>query len=449
MSDKEEASKKSSFSFGFSKTNTKKVLIDSKIREESTKEATEETDYVLDVNKGNIKGSKKVEVKEDLVIPCAGNTYKTPKSEIVQKKDPSDEKPLDQLTEEELAARELIQESKEWQENQDRDTKPNENLIIQNKDNEQALFEADVESRPEVSSHDDYEKIPVEGFGMGMLRGMGFKNDEGIGGFRKAKIDCIEPVIRPKGLGLGASRTSANPKAGSDKNKEELVLKKGAYVRIDKGPNKGQYGEVDGLDDETARVVVRIHGNIISVSENVIQVVDKSEFKKFKNVINKDMYEKYSEKQKEREKEWNKRPIFEDLKDNDKPDKPKKSKKPSSTWVRRNLKVRIIDKKSKYYKQKVIVTDVISHDRIEVVTDSKRVLDDIDPYDVETVIPKEEFSLIMIVNKNSEHKEKIAEMLRKDSRKGIATVRILPDKEEVLNLSYDDICEVIDNPDDY
>merc|ERR1712150_471627 len=60
--------------------------------------------------------------------------------------------------------------------------------------------------------------------------------------------------------------------------------------------------------------------------------------------------------------------------------KSKKSKK--STWVRRGLRVRIVDKKSKYYKEKVIVNDVVSYDQIECVTKSGKVLDNIDPYDV-------------------------------------------------------------------
>lgn len=39
-----------------------------------------------------------------------------------------------------------------------------------------------------------------------MLRGMGFKDGHGIGGFKTLAVACIEPVIRPKGLGLGAAK---------------------------------------------------------------------------------------------------------------------------------------------------------------------------------------------------------------------------------------------------
>ena len=322
MSDQnDEGPKKPYFSFGFSKTSGAKKLIDSKIRDDSTKEKVEEKDIILDVSGKKIKGTKKEEVKVDLVIPCIGNTYKgvqkkeeTPPVEI---KSETVEIPSRELTEEEKAAKEIIEESKTWEENQDKGKNPNENLIISVQKNEnepeldeKAIFDADVEAKPEASKLEDYEKIPVEGFGMAMLRGMNFKPDEGIGGFRKAKIDCIEPVMRPKGLGLGATRAPTNSssenKNGESDKKEKLVLKKGAYVQITRGSNKGKYAEVDGLDEQNARVIVRIgkKSDSISVSENIIQLVSKRDYEKGKNVLNQADYDLHAEKQKKREKQW-------------------------------------------------------------------------------------------------------------------------------------------------
>lgn len=39
-----------------------------------------------------------------------------------------------------------------------------------------------------------------------MLRGMGFKEGQGVGGFKQVAVACIDPVVRPKGLGLGAAK---------------------------------------------------------------------------------------------------------------------------------------------------------------------------------------------------------------------------------------------------
>lgn len=255
----------------------------------------------------------------------------------------------------------------------------------------------------------------------------------------------------------------------TDNKNEKLVLKKGAFVRIISGNSKdqdgvklkGQYGEVEGLDEDNARVIVRIRGESISVSENVIQLVDYKEYKKMKNTINADQYDEYSKKQKEREKEWkkneendeetntsssrkrsSKNDNYDDDDSQDKEYYAKKSKKSKkSTWVRRGLRVRIVDKRSKYYKEKVIVNDVVSYDQIECVTKSGKVLDNIDPYDVETVIPKEELSIVMIV-RGSDFKGKVAELLKTDFKREMLAVRLLPDKDEVLKLSFDDVCEM-------
>ena len=457
MSDQnDEVAKKPSFSFGFSKTSGAKKLIDSKIRDDSTKEKVEEKDIILDVSGKKIKGTKKEEVKVDLVIPCIGNTYKgvQKKEETpVEIKSETVEIPSRELTEEEKAAREIIEESKTWEENQEKGKNPNENLIISVQKNEnepeldeKAIFDADVEAKPEASKLEDYEKIPVEGFGMAMLRGMNFKPDEGIGGFRKAKIDCIEPVMRPKGLGLGATRAPTNSsenKNGESDKKEKLVLKKGAYVQITSGTNKGKYAEVEGLDEQNARVIVRIKkSDSISVSENIIQLVSKRDYEKGKNVLNQADYDLHAEKQKKREKQWENdkkrdRQIFDIDENQDSKISKKSSKILKITWIREGLKVRIIDQDSKYYKEKVLVTNV-NENKIECRTDSKKYVDIKAKY-LETVIPKESGAYLMIVE--GQFRGKIAEMLRKNNDKSKATVRILNDEELVLDLSYDDICQ--------
>ena len=100
----------------------------------------------------------------------SGNTYKKPSERLknVVKTESLLDKDEKDLTEEEKAAKALLEESKNWQENRDNEEVPNANLVIESSANngildEKALFDNDVESRPDVSSQDDYESIPVEG----------------------------------------------------------------------------------------------------------------------------------------------------------------------------------------------------------------------------------------------------------------------------------------------
>jgi G patch domain/KOW motif-containing protein len=48
-------------------------------------------------------------------------------------------------------------------------------------EDEEQRFKADVASRPDEASLEDYEKIPVEAFGKALLRGMGWSEGTPIG----------------------------------------------------------------------------------------------------------------------------------------------------------------------------------------------------------------------------------------------------------------------------
>lgn len=64
--------------------------------------------------------------------------------------------------------------------------------------------------------------------------------------FRSGKL-AEAPELRPKGLGLGASKlVKSETKSGTAKDKDgnELVLKAGALAKIVAGANKGKYCEV-------------------------------------------------------------------------------------------------------------------------------------------------------------------------------------------------------------
>jgi len=91
--------------------------------------------------------------------------------------------------------------------------------------NEDDAFRADVDSRPEVPSLADYAAVPIEEFGAAMLRGMGWKGGEQLGGSRTkdngGKLRLLEK--RPAFLGIGAKPLADIPELGawgkSDKKK--------------------------------------------------------------------------------------------------------------------------------------------------------------------------------------------------------------------------------------
>ena len=94
----------------------------------------------------------------------------------------------------------------------------------------------DVSQRVEASSMDDYEVVPTEQFAMAM----GWKEGQGIGGFKNEVVPIFDPQVRHKGLRLGANKPKTQQMAVKE-GEEKLVLK-GAFVKIEAGPKRGLYG---------------------------------------------------------------------------------------------------------------------------------------------------------------------------------------------------------------
>lgn len=100
-----------------------------------------------------------------------------------------------------------------------------------------------------------------------------------------------EPELRPKGLGLGANKLvkSENAKNAKDDSGKELQLVKGAFVKIIAGTHKGNYCEVQGLDDEAGRIIVKtaLKSEILTLNEFLLVTVTKDEFSKNSKILSK------------------------------------------------------------------------------------------------------------------------------------------------------------------
>ena len=75
---------------------------------------------------------------------------------------------------------------------------------------EEDAFQNDVTEAPDMATLDDYNRVPVEQFGAAMLRGMGWKDGDGIGLNKGKKQEKSKiPERRPALLGIGAKEEAA------------------------------------------------------------------------------------------------------------------------------------------------------------------------------------------------------------------------------------------------
>lgn len=153
------------------------------------------------------------------------------------------------------------------------------------------------------STLDDYEKIPINNFGLAMLRGMGYKDEvkKPSGKADPTKLDG--PMLRPKGMGLGADKMiKAKPLIVEPAQGEELSIKKNACVRLLSGKHKDQYGMIESLDDHAGRLLVKLAlgGRKEWFNEFLVQPVSKEEYAKYAKVLNAAKYEEHRIKQEEK-----------------------------------------------------------------------------------------------------------------------------------------------------
>ncbi|RZB40734.1 peptidyl-prolyl cis-trans isomerase H, partial [Asbolus verrucosus] len=184
------------------------------------------------------------EVKKPLIIPIKDSSknlldrVKEAKEKRIKAEIKKEEPVPDScLSIDELAARELIREAK------NRDSIKTETKVFSLPLNEDK-FIAEGEEEPSL---DDYESVPISDYGMAMLRGMGWK--EGM------------PIV-------------------CDKDGKELQLIKGAFGKIIAGNHKGHYCEVQGLDDENCRIIVKtaLTNEVLSLNEFLIVPVTQQEY---------------------------------------------------------------------------------------------------------------------------------------------------------------------------
>lgn len=96
------------------------------------------------------------------------------------------------------------------------------------------------------------------------------------------------PELRPKGLGLGASKL-VKTETVKDKDGKELKLVKGAFGKIIAGSHKATYCQVQGWDDNSGRIIVKtaLKGEILTLNELFVIAVTKEEYSKGSKVLSK------------------------------------------------------------------------------------------------------------------------------------------------------------------
>ncbi|XP_013783897.1 G patch domain and KOW motifs-containing protein-like [Limulus polyphemus] len=194
-----------------------------------------------------------------------------------------------------------------------------------------------------------------------------------------------------------------------------------------------------------------------------VQVISKNEYWKENKVINKEKYEKYSNKTNKNSNEKEEKNYVSEHNRSHSPCSHKnedhsacKKKKRhhdslerhndmlnngSYSWLVPLIRVRFIDetyRNGKYYNTKVVIEDVFSSTSCLCRTDDGKLLEDIHPSMLETVIPRSESAHVLVLS--GKYKGKVGKVIKREKAKCLARVQ-LTNQKKVLELHYDTISE--------
>lgn len=280
----EEDTKK--ISFGFKLVSKPKVMqnLVSRTLPEKT------VDFIECVEEKSIKviGLEETHENHELVIPMQPSFKRRLPAEVTKLKQNSINNKLQEngaITLDEMAVQALLSGCQKTEEDEENDTKTID-----------IPMKANNVGESEMSKLEDYNDVPVDKFGLAMLRGMGWESTKGIGKNPKV-IMSTEQKLRPKGMGLGADQLLKKNVQKQENTEEELKLKVGAYVQILLGRLDGQYGQIMGFDEGASMVMVKITrtGQTEKINENTFSLVTKRDYDKNSRVINIKKYQDYHE----------------------------------------------------------------------------------------------------------------------------------------------------------
>ncbi|KAH0926544.1 hypothetical protein HID58_018800 [Brassica napus] len=298
----------------------------------------------------------------------------------------------------------LRQKAKDDEEEEDRNLAPIEQLMMQS-------LRKDLESLADDPTLEDFESVPVEGFGAALMAGYGWKPGKGIGKNAKEDVQIKE-----------YKRWTAKEGLGFDLDKSKVVV----------DTNKAKVKEsLSGSEDEVR----------VGLSD-VADLGSREEERCLKELKDKEKDKKASKRSRGTE-----RVSRNEVRVSEKHDRgERRVKKPS--WLRSHIKVRIVSKDFKsgrLYLKKGKVVDVVGPTTCDIMMDeTQELVQGVDQELLETALPRRGGPVLILLGK---HKGVYGNLVEKDLDKETGVVRDL-DNHKMLDVRLEQVAEYMGDMDD-
>eukprot|EP00116_Pleurobrachia_bachei_P000087 sb/3460349/ len=286
---------------------------------------------------------------------------------------------------------------------------------------------------PQIESTlEEYDDVPVTDFGAALLRGMGWEKGKGVGRSRKV-CDVIDFTVKKRTLGV-----TIHEEENAEAQKMMAEFRLGDYIEIMSGPEKGKSGKILSLSLETSRCIVRLPSEeMADLAVLCIGKGNKEEYLRQRDSYVDDAPDVFAVPKPSTKKEPKREPKSNGESTNNSSVGKKKA------WLHRDLKVRVVSqefRKGKYYCKKVDIVDIVDPTTCTCRSESGKLLENVPQDILETVIPRNPGSLVMLLDK--EHRWQVAELADKDSKKECIVAVTLIEKEAVT-VSFSEACQYV------
>ena len=328
-------------------------------------------------------------------------------------------------------------------------------------------------------NEDSYSRMPISNFGMNLLKSMGWQEGKAIGrNTENIMVKPVEYVPNYDRAGLGA-RKEALPSYKKKRRTEHIVqpdengkiknyieigadkpkkVEKNSRVKITAGKYKGEKGIVTSMNEtkKECYIELEINEELVKIDLDKVKLYraeqEEEEYVDFEKVeehkddgsINgkRSITDRASEDRNSYKDSETSKVSKKSKKDKKKKKKDKKDKK-RLKWITTNIMVRVISKKvrnGKLYEKKVYISDILDEYSFSAIDDKGNTVDELREKDVETIMPKPNDLVKVLVG---EERDKVAVMLERDKKNNQVLVQFV-DTMELGTYKQDDCSQYVD-----
>ncbi|XP_047086213.1 protein MOS2-like [Lolium rigidum] len=272
-------------------------------------------------------------------------------------------------------------------------------------------YKEDMASLPDHRGIDEFEEVPVEGFGAALLAGYGWSQGKGVGRNNKGDCKVVEYQRRAGTLGLGYDPSEADPKKtrsgewviGGKKGAENGNGKKAADNGSAKKRDRDREDRAGERDSSTRQKRSGDHRTEREVKEKDRNARDSREGERSRDVTNK------------------------------------------VRWLQSNIRVRVVTKRlsKRLYLQKGRIVDVVGPTTCDIRMDEgSELVQGVEQDMLETVLPRTSGRVLVLSGK---HKGVYGHLVEKNAEAETGLVEDA-DTKGMVRVNYDQIAEYVGDP---